>query len=324
MVENDCGRSVRQGDVDGLVAAIDGYAGDPAGREAAGDRARRPWSTSTVPGTDSPPGGRCSNRSSPEGRPSPEEDRERDQVRLHPERAVPAQGPSTSTSGSSTTRPRESTSSRWPQGRRSVFETAMDLYRLYGFGYFQWKLEKYLVKKVLAKVENDWQFDPSLPLGPGRGEKRGRGDRGGRRQQRGVPRAPPGSRRRVHRVDLRHPALQEEASRADPEGHRELPRALLPKPRAHAELLDPRQRRDRGRHQRALRRCQARQRADHRAAEVPHQSMGLARGSHGEVEGPRGRGDHRMRPPGRGGRSAPSCRTPRRSRPTSPCRPART
>ena len=42
------------------------------------------------------------------------------------------------------------------QGKRSVFETAMDLYRLYGFGYFQWKLRKYLVKKVLAKVENDW------------------------------------------------------------------------------------------------------------------------------------------------------------------------
>lgn len=41
------------------------------------------------------------------------------------------------------------------QGKRSVFETAMDLYRLYGFGYFQWKLRKYLVKKVLAKVEND-------------------------------------------------------------------------------------------------------------------------------------------------------------------------
>ena len=41
VVENDCGRSVRQGDVDGLVAAIEGYAGDPAGREAAGDRARK-------------------------------------------------------------------------------------------------------------------------------------------------------------------------------------------------------------------------------------------------------------------------------------------
>ncbi len=42
------------------------------------------------------------------------------------------------------------------QGKRSVFQTAMDLYRLYGFGYFQWKLRKYLLKKVLAKVENDW------------------------------------------------------------------------------------------------------------------------------------------------------------------------
>ena len=42
------------------------------------------------------------------------------------------------------------------QGKRSVMETALDLYRLYGFGYFQWKLRKYLMKKVLAKVENDW------------------------------------------------------------------------------------------------------------------------------------------------------------------------
>ena len=33
------------------------------------------------------------------------------------------------------------------QGKRSVFETAMELRRLYGFGYFQWKLRKYLVKK---------------------------------------------------------------------------------------------------------------------------------------------------------------------------------
>ena len=42
------------------------------------------------------------------------------------------------------------------QGKRTVFQTAMDLKRLYGFGYFQWKLRKYLVKKILAKVENDW------------------------------------------------------------------------------------------------------------------------------------------------------------------------
>ncbi len=42
------------------------------------------------------------------------------------------------------------------QGKRSIFQTAMELRQLYGFGYFQWKLRKYLVKKVLAKVENDW------------------------------------------------------------------------------------------------------------------------------------------------------------------------
>ena len=40
------------------------------------------------------------------------------------------------------------------QGKRSVFATAMDLYRLYGFGYFQWKLRGYLCRKVQAKVVN--------------------------------------------------------------------------------------------------------------------------------------------------------------------------
>ncbi len=40
------------------------------------------------------------------------------------------------------------------QGKRSVFSTAMDLYRLYGFGYFQWKLRRYLLRKVQAKVIN--------------------------------------------------------------------------------------------------------------------------------------------------------------------------
>ena len=42
------------------------------------------------------------------------------------------------------------------QGKRTVFETAMELRRLYGFGYFQWKLRKYLIKKILGKIENDW------------------------------------------------------------------------------------------------------------------------------------------------------------------------
>jgi methionyl-tRNA formyltransferase len=34
------------------------------------------------------------------------------------------------------------------QGKRSVLQTALDLYRLYGFGYFQWKLRRYLWRKL--------------------------------------------------------------------------------------------------------------------------------------------------------------------------------
>lgn len=41
VVENDCGASVRQGDVEGLVGVIRDFANDPAAREAAGERARR-------------------------------------------------------------------------------------------------------------------------------------------------------------------------------------------------------------------------------------------------------------------------------------------
>jgi len=40
------------------------------------------------------------------------------------------------------------------QGKRTVFETARDLYKLYGFNYFQWKLRRYLWRKVQAKVMN--------------------------------------------------------------------------------------------------------------------------------------------------------------------------
>ena len=40
------------------------------------------------------------------------------------------------------------------QGKRSVFGTALDLYRMYGFGYFQWKLRRYLLRKVQATVIN--------------------------------------------------------------------------------------------------------------------------------------------------------------------------
>ncbi len=42
------------------------------------------------------------------------------------------------------------------QGKRSVIGTALDLYKLYGFGYFQWKLRKYIGKKLAAKIVNDW------------------------------------------------------------------------------------------------------------------------------------------------------------------------
>ena len=42
------------------------------------------------------------------------------------------------------------------QGKRSVVGTALDLYKLYGLGYFQWKLRKYICKKIAAKVVNDW------------------------------------------------------------------------------------------------------------------------------------------------------------------------
>ncbi|MDG2094780.1 MAG: formyltransferase family protein [Phycisphaerales bacterium] len=42
------------------------------------------------------------------------------------------------------------------QGKRTVFGTAMDLLKLYGFRYFQWKLRQYLWCKVKAKVVNGW------------------------------------------------------------------------------------------------------------------------------------------------------------------------
>ena len=36
-----------------------------------------------------------------------------------------------------------------------VLQTALDLYRVYGFRYFQWKLRRYAWRKVQAKVVND-------------------------------------------------------------------------------------------------------------------------------------------------------------------------
>jgi polysaccharide deacetylase family protein (PEP-CTERM system associated) len=41
------------------------------------------------------------------------------------------------------------------QGKRSVLQTAMDLYRLYGFRYFQWKLRRYLWAKIMGRLVND-------------------------------------------------------------------------------------------------------------------------------------------------------------------------
>lgn len=41
------------------------------------------------------------------------------------------------------------------QGKRTVFETARDLYRLYGFSYFQWKLRQVASYKIKAKLFND-------------------------------------------------------------------------------------------------------------------------------------------------------------------------
>ena len=38
------------------------------------------------------------------------------------------------------------------QGKRSVFQTALDLYKIYGFGYFQWKLRRYAWLKLRAKL----------------------------------------------------------------------------------------------------------------------------------------------------------------------------
>ena len=42
------------------------------------------------------------------------------------------------------------------QGKRTVFQTAAELYRLYGFRYFQWKLRRYLGRRLAARLINDW------------------------------------------------------------------------------------------------------------------------------------------------------------------------
>jgi methionyl-tRNA formyltransferase len=42
------------------------------------------------------------------------------------------------------------------QGKRGLVGTALDLFRLYGFGYFQWKLRRFICRKIAAKVFNEW------------------------------------------------------------------------------------------------------------------------------------------------------------------------
>ncbi|MEO0512023.1 MAG: formyltransferase family protein [Planctomycetota bacterium] len=41
------------------------------------------------------------------------------------------------------------------QGKRTVVQTAMDLLKMYGPVYFQWKLQSYALKKIRAKLFND-------------------------------------------------------------------------------------------------------------------------------------------------------------------------
>lgn len=41
------------------------------------------------------------------------------------------------------------------QGKRTVFETAMDLLKMYGSWYFQWKFRNFIIKKIQAKLVND-------------------------------------------------------------------------------------------------------------------------------------------------------------------------
>lgn len=41
------------------------------------------------------------------------------------------------------------------QGKRTVVQTAMDLFRVYGFHYFQWKLRSYIWRKLQGKIVND-------------------------------------------------------------------------------------------------------------------------------------------------------------------------
>ncbi|MBC7834963.1 MAG: hypothetical protein H7Y88_07665 [Phycisphaerales bacterium] len=42
------------------------------------------------------------------------------------------------------------------QGKRTVVQTALDLLKMYGFPYFQWKLRNYVLNKAKAKLFNQW------------------------------------------------------------------------------------------------------------------------------------------------------------------------
>jgi methionyl-tRNA formyltransferase len=42
------------------------------------------------------------------------------------------------------------------QGKRTVAQTAQDLYRLYGLRYFLWKFRRYIWRKAQGKLINDW------------------------------------------------------------------------------------------------------------------------------------------------------------------------
>lgn len=42
------------------------------------------------------------------------------------------------------------------QGNRTLVQTALDLYKMYGLRYFQWKLRSFIWNKLKAKVVNGW------------------------------------------------------------------------------------------------------------------------------------------------------------------------
>ena len=58
------------------------------------------------------------------------------------------------------------------QGKRTVLQTAWDLYQLYGFNYFQWKVRRYIIKKMLAKVQNDILGLTPYTVSSGKGVRR--------------------------------------------------------------------------------------------------------------------------------------------------------